>query len=284
MPVAGICSMCYYYSEKLADGEHSMDEQRNSNVYEGFAASYDIFMDNIPYDEWAAYLQSLLEEYGITDGLLLELGCGTGSMTERMVDRGYDMIGIDLSEDMLELAREKCPGQVLFLQQDMCQMELYGTVAAMYCVCDGMNYLLEPQEWKDVFVKANNYLDSGGVFIFDVKTRYFYEEVLGNRMIAENREDASFLWENEFHRDTSMNEYLLTVYRLEDEDRNLFSRCDELHYQRAYEVEQIRQWIEEAGMEFVAVYDAFTRKPPRKDSERLYFIAREKYQEGKYYE
>lgn len=267
----------------MADGEYSMEEQQNSNVYEGFAASYDLFMDNIPYDEWAEYLQSLLMEYGITGGLVLELGCGTGNMTSRMADRGYDMIGIDLSEDMLAIAREKCSGQVLLLQQDMRQMELYGTVSAMYCVCDGMNYLLKPQDLKDVFVKANNYLDPGGIFVFDVKTRYFYQEVLGNRIIAENREDASFLWENEYHEETALNEYLLTVYQLADEERDLFSRCDELHYQKAYELEQIRQLIEEAGMEFVAVYDAFTRKPPHKRSERVYFVAREKYQEGKYY-
>lgn len=251
-------------------------------MYEGFALSYDMFMDNIPYDLWADYLEDLLHEYGVGDGLLLELGCGTGSMTKRMREKGYDMIGIDLSEDMLEIAREKCPADVLFLRQDMRDMELYGTVAAMFCVCDGINYLLEPQDLQEVFVKANNYLDSGGVFIFDMKTEYFYREVLGDRVIAENREDASFLWENAFHADTGLNEYMLTVYR-QQETGDLFSRCDELHCQRAYAPEAIRRIIEDAGMEFVAVYDALTRQAPRRESERLYFIAREKYQEGKYY-
>lgn len=252
-------------------------------MYEGFAASYDMFMDNIPYDSWADYLESLLCEYGISSGLLLELGCGTGNMTMRMREKGYDMIGLDLSGDMLELAREKCPADVLFLQQDMREMELYGTVAAMYCVCDGMNYLLEPQDLQKVFVKANNYLDFGGVFIFDMKTEYFYREVLGDRMIAENREDASFLWENRFHQDTGQNEYLLTVYRQEEGTDDLFSRCDEWHCQRAYAPEMIRRFIEDAGMEFVAAYDAMTRQECRAESERIYFIAREKYQEGKYY-
>lgn len=252
-------------------------------MYEGFALSYDMFMDNIPYDLWADYLEDILCEYGINKGILLELGCGTGSMTVRMREKGYDMIGIDLSEDMLEVAREKCPTDVLFLQQDMREMELYGTVAAMYCVCDGMNYLLEPQDLQEVFVKANNYLDSGGIFVFDMKTEYFYREVLGDRMIAENREDASFLWENEFHGDTGLNEYLLTIYRQEEGTEGLFSRWDELHCQRAYSPEVIRRLIEDAGMEFVAVYDALTKQKPKPESERLYFIAREKYQEGKYY-
>ena len=258
-----------------------MEEQ--NGIYEGFASVYDLFMDNIPYDKWAEYLQTLLKEQGVTEGLLLELACGTGSMTERMYQKGYDMIAIDFSEEMLEIAREKCSPQILFLNQDMREMELYGTVSAMFCVCDGMNYLLQKEDLKEVFRKANNYLDPQGVFIFDMKTKYFYREILGNRTIAENREDASFLWENEYHDDTSLNEYLLTIYELADEERDLFSRWEEVHYQKGYEVEEVKALIEEAGMEFVAVYDAFTKEAPSQESQRLYFIAREKYQEGKYY-
>ncbi len=258
-----------------------MEEQ--NGIYEGFASVYDLFMDNIPYDAWAKYLQTLLAEQGVTEGLLLELACGTGSMTKRMNEMGYDMIGMDISEEMLEIARQKCSDQVLFLNQDMRRMELYGTVAAMFCICDGMNYLLEKEDLKEVFRMANNYLDPQGVFIFDMKTKYFYKEILGNRIFAENREDASFLWENEYNETTSLNEYLLTIYELADEGNDLFSRWEELHYQRAYEVEEIKALIEEAGMEFVAVYDAFTKEAPAQDSQRLYFIAKEKYQEGKYY-
>lgn len=260
-----------------------MEVHQNSSIYEGFAASYDIFMDNIPYDLWAEYLDGLLKSYGVSEGLLLELACGTGNMTSRMAEKGYDMIGIDISEEMLEIARDKCSSQVLLLLQDMREMELYGTVAAMYCVCDGMNYLLEEKDLKEVFRKANNYLDPGGIFVFDMKTKYFYQEILGNQMIAENREEASFLWENEYHEEGSLNEYLLTVYQLVDEKNDLFSRCDEIHYQKAYDIQEVKRLIEEAGMEFVNVYDAFTMSPPEEHSERVYFIAREKYQEGKYY-
>lgn len=258
--------------------------QRNHHIYEGFAYSYDLFMDNIPYDAWAEYLHSLLREYGVQDGVVLELGCGTGNMTGLMAARGYDMIGLDCSGEMLELARAKHPAQILFLQQDMREMELYGTVSAIYCVCDGMNYLLEPQDLQMVFEKANNYLEPGGVFVFDMKTKYFYKNILGDRMIAENREDASFLWDNEYHEESAVNEYLLTVYQLEDEEAGLFSRYDEMHFQRAYDIKQVQELVEAAGMEFVAVYDAFTRKPPGEASERLYFVVREQYQEGKFYD
>lgn len=254
-------------------------------IYGGFATAYDLFMDNIPYDEWHQYLRGLLQEQGVSRGIVADLACGTGEMTRRLAQDGYDMIGIDLSPEMLEIAREKCSPEILFLQQDLREMELYGTVAACVCVCDGLNYIPEEDQLTEVFRKVNNYLDPGGAFIFDVKTRYFYEEVLGDRVITENREDASFIWQNEFHPENAVNEYLLTVYQQEPgEDEDLFRRCDELHRQRAYSVEQVREMLEAAGMEFVAVYDAFTKEAPHAGSERLYFVAREHYQEGKYYD
>lgn len=250
------------------------DKSYNENAYNGFAYCYDLFMDNIPYDMWAEYLDGILKEYGIGhDGTLLELGCGTGSMTEHMVSKGYqDIIGLDSSEDMLMMAEEKDIPGVFLIRQDMRELELLGEVDAAYCVCDGINYLLEPQDLQKVFARVKHFLKAGGVFVFDMKTEYFYKDVLGNRMIAENREDASFLWENEYHRETGINEYLLTVYQLEDEEKDLFSRCDELHYQRAYEPEAVCRLLKEAGLECVQVYKAFTKKQPDPHTERVYFI------------
>lgn len=158
----------------------------------------------------------------------------------------------------------------------MRELDLPYPVDAVYCVCDGMNYLLKPQDLQKVFARVKHFLKAGGVFVFDMKTSHFYQDVLGNRMIAENRDDASFLWENEYHEDTGINEYLLTVYQLEDEERDLFSRCDELHYQKAYDPEQVQQWIKESGMDCCAVYEAFTRQPAASDSERIYFVAKTK--------
>ncbi len=266
-------------------------------AYTGFAYVYDEFMDNVPYDDWTEYVVGLLKEYGVQENsLLLELGCGTGSMTRRLVSRGYDMIGVDYSEDMLEIAREKdfeeglSYGQILYLNQDMREFELFGTVAAVVSICDSMNYITDKEDLKKVFQLVNNYLDTRGVFIFDLNTVHKYRDILGETTIAENRENASFIWENYYDQESMINQYDITIYNkveleLEDEKEqtSLYERMEESHYQRAYELNDIIQLIQEAGMEYVTAYDALTRNAPNELSERIYVIAREKKQDNKFY-
>ena len=250
-------------------------------TYGSFAYYYDRFMDNIPYDEWTAYLQKLLTEQGVKDGLVLELGCGTGKVTRRLKACGYDMIGIDISEEMLEMAQNRENDGILYLHQDMREFELYGTVAAVVSVCDTMNYITEPEDLTEVFRLVNNYLDPGGCFIFDLKTRHYYRTVLAENVFAENREDCSLIWENYYDEENSLNEYDLTIYA--ETSDGLYQRFEETHCQRAWGLEEIKNIINEAGMEFVTAYDAFTKNPVTEDSERIYVIAREKYQENKQY-
>lgn len=256
-------------------------------AYSSFAKVYDLFMDNVPYEEWCTYITGLLKEYGIEDGLLLDLGCGTGKLTRLLKKAGFDMIGVDNSEEMLEIAREteyetmpleetECSGEnasILYLLQDMREFELYGTVRAIVSICDSMNYILQEEELLQVFRLVNNYLDPKGIFIFDLNTLYKYRELLGENTISETREESSFIWENYFDEESGINEYDLTLFIQERDD--LYRKYQETHYQRAYELETVKKLIEEAGMEYVAAYDAFTREPVKKDSERIYIIARE---------
>lgn len=124
-------------------------------AYTSFAAVYDTFMDNVPYEEWGRYLHRLLREYSIDSGVVLDLGCGTGTMTEYLAERGYDMIGVDYSEDMLEIALEKklrSGHDILYLCQDMREFELYGTVRAIVSICDSVNYITEPQNYSRCFI------------------------------------------------------------------------------------------------------------------------------------
>ena len=169
--------------------------------------------------------------------------------------------------------REESGYDILYLQQDMREFELYGTVRGIISVCDCMNYILEEEELLQVFRLVNNYLDPGGIFIFDMNTPYKYENLIGDTTIAENREEGSFIWDNYFDQETRINEYALTLFIQEHED--MYRKYEEFHYQKAYEIQNVIGLLEEAGLEFVAVYNAFTHETPRPDSERIYLIARE---------
>ena len=237
----------------------------NAVSYENLASVYDVFMDNVEYDSWCSCLVKILCDAGIRDGLVCELGCGTGDMTERLARAGYDMIGIDVSEEMLgvaqkkellrkhpELREEKADqnrGQgeyselqteeyarpykqeadacrqipdILYLQQDMREFELYGTVRAVVSVCDSLNYLTEEEDLLQVFRLVNNYLDPGGLFLFDMNTPACYEAI-GDQTIAENRPEGSFIWENTYDPETQCNEYDLTLFLPVTESREKIS-------------------------------------------------------------
>jgi len=242
-------------------------------AYTSFAEVYDLFMDNVPYEAWCEYLTEVFREYQIEDGLLLDLGCGTGKLTRLMEAKGYDMIGVDYSYDMLSIAKNHSEESILYLLQDMREFELYGTVRGIYSACDSLNYILEEEELKEVFSLVNNYLDPKGIFVFDINTPFKYECLLAENTFAENREEGSFIWENFYDEEEEINEYDLTLYIKDEEDH--FQRFQEVHYQRSYSLETIKNLLEEAGMEFVAAYDAYTKNPVAEDSEKILVIARE---------
>lgn len=247
-------------------------------AYTSFASVYDTFMDNIPYEEWAEYLMNILKEYGVNEGLILDLGCGTGNMTELLAKAGYDMIGIDNAEEMLEIAMEKKAesGQdILYLFQDMREFELYGTVKAVVSICDSVNYITEEDDLLEVFRLVNNYLDPQGMFVFDFNTVHKYKDILGSQTIAEDREDCSFIWDNYYYEEEQINEYELSLF-IKEEDSDLYRKYQETHFQKAYDLETMKNLIEQSGLEYITAYDAFTKNPPTAESERIYVIARER--------
>ena len=231
------------------------------DAYTGFAEVYDLFMDQVPYEKWSGRIIQILSTYGIRDGLVLDLGCGTGSMTELLAGAGYDMIGVDASEEMLELAYEKRAESgydILYLLQDMREFELYGTVRAIVSVCDSLNYITEEEELLHVFRLVRNYLDPDGVFFFDMNTIYKYSEMLGETTIAENREEGSFIWENYYDPEEQLNQYDLTLYIRDEDDR--YTRFEETHIQKAYALERVLELLQQAGMKAEQIFDSDTGK------------------------
>ncbi len=205
---------------------------------------------------------------------VLDLGCGTGTLTELLAREGFDMIGVDNAEEMLRIAmekRERSGLDILYLLQDMRELELFGTVGAVVSVCDSLNYLLDEEDIVQTFERVNNYLYPQGIFVFDFNTVYKYRTVIGDATIAENREDCSFIWENYYHEDEEINEYDLTVFVAEGQ---LFRRFQEVHYQRGYRLSQMKRLLERAGLEFLEALDADTHGEVRQESERIYVVAR----------
>lgn len=246
------------------------------NPYEDFAEVYDTFMDETPYEEWSGFVADSLKAAGIGGGLVLDLGCGTGTLTELLAKKGYDMIGVDLSDRMLNIAmkkREQSGLDILYLLQDMREFELYGTVRAVVCLCDSINYLLDEEDILATFRLVNNYLDPGGLFLFDFNTTYKYETVIGDATIAENRDDCSFIWENYYHAEEELNEYDLTIFVQKEQD--LFRRFTETHVQRGYTLPVMKALVEKSGMIFRGALDADTHGAVTETSERIYVFASE---------
>ena len=260
--------------------------------YTDFALVYDEFMDETPYKDWCERIKKAIEEYGIskpdrnaTDvleserNLVVDLGCGTGTLTQLLYDAGYDMIGIDYSESMLEKAiekREEAGAEILYLNQDMRELELFSTVGTVVSVCDSVNYLLEDEDIRTTVNLVHNYLYPGGLFIFDFNTDYKYREVIGDTTIAENRDDCSFIWDNFYDPDEKINEYDLTIFL--KEDSGLYRKFTETHFQKGYEPEEMKNILINAGFEIIEMSDSEAlcedEKEVNEETQRVFVIAR----------
>lgn len=242
-------------------------------AYTDFAGVYSRIMQDIPYARWEKIIHRILKDHGIRDGLILDLACGTGEMTRRFRKLGYDMIGVDASADMLQEAYAQGAEGILYLQQDMRSFELYGTVRAIISTCDSMNYVTKYKDLVKVFKLANNYLDPGGLFIFDLKTVHFYRDVVGNSVEAQNMEVCSYIWENYYDEKKHLNEYDLTLFIREG---NAYRKGEEVHLQRAYTLAEVKKAIQSAGMVFVDAFDEADsgRVGPR--TQRMIIVAKEK--------
>jgi SAM-dependent methyltransferase len=226
-------------------------------------------MTDIPYDAWADYIENTLRySIGKEKPLVADLACGTGSMTVLLASRGFDMIGVDASADMLCEARAKSEAlglDILYLAQDLRQLDLFGTIDAAVSVCDGFNYLLSEAELFAAFSRCALFLNPGGIFMFDMNTRYKFSELLADHSFTDVQYGTSYHWKNRYDPASCINEY--NIFFMSPE-----GSFSETHYQRAYSVEVIKSLLTDAGFKTTGVYDAYTFDPPNTESIRLSFI------------
>ncbi len=245
--------------------------------YTAFSAFYDRLMAaDFDYGKIADHIENLLDLCGCDAKLVCELACGTGNVTIPLAKRGYDMIAADISPDMLDIARKKAADEnlsdILFLNQNMTKIDLYGTVDAFLCMIDGINYCIAPEPLFNMFKKIKTcFLESGGVFIFDISSEYKLRNTVGNNTFVYNGDDIFYTWENRFIEKKRLSDMYLTFFTRAGD--GMYKRFAERHLQRAYTAAELTKMLRAAGFEKIAVYDGFSFNSPRPDSERLLFTA-----------
>lgn len=244
--------------------------------YDNFSRFYDRLTDNVEYEKRADYFCRLLSLCGITDGILLDLGCGTGSMSVKMAERGFDVIGVDSSVGMLNSARQKTfesGADILLLNQPMQDIDLYGTVDCSICVLDGINHLNNADEVKQTFAKVSLFMNKGGAFAFDVNTIYKHKNILADNAFIYEFDDLFCAWQNNYN--SSDNSVDISLDFFEEED-GVYYRSSESFSEQAYELSEISVWLEDAGFEVVGIFDDLTTDNVKPESERAVFLAKKK--------
>lgn len=244
--------------------------------YDNFSRYYDLLTDNVEYEKRAEYFCRLLSLCGIKDGILLDLACGTGSISVEMAKRGFDVIGVDSSIGMLNAAREKAyenEQQILLLNQSMDEIDLYGTVDCAVCVLDSINHLGNAAQVRRTFEKVSLFMNRGGAFAFDVNTLYKHKNVLGDNAFVYDLDELYCVWQNSYNEADSSVDISLDFFEEED---GVYYRSGESFTERAYELSDIAAWLEEAGFEVVGIYDDMTTQDAHSETERAVFLAKKK--------
>lgn len=250
--------------------------------YGNFAYIYDELMDDVDYEAWVYYIEKLIEINDIKVKNILELACGTGNLTIPLTKRGYDICGIDISEEMLEVALKKSEEEnikLVLLQQDIVDLDfdLYD-LDMVLCGCDGFNYITSKKDLEKIFSKIFSLLKKDGGLIFDLSSYYKLKNILGNNFMGESREDLSYIWTNYFDDESRLLEmnldFFVKIEVEEGEEDNLYEKYTEIHQQMAYEDEEVKKLLYDVGFSKVEVYGDFSFDKPKKDAERMFFVAK----------
>ena len=244
--------------------------------YDNFSRFYDFLTDNVEYEKRADYFCRLLSMCGIRDGILLDLACGTGSISVEMAKRGFEVIGVDSSIGMLNAARQKSyesGEQILLLNQSMDDIDLYGTVDCAVCVLDSINHLSDAEQVKRTFEKVSLFMNPGGAFAFDVNTLYKHKNILADNAFVYDLDEFYCVWQNNFNEEDGSVDISLDFFEEED---GVYYRSCESFTEKAYDLTDIEKWLEESGFEVIEIFDDMTMEKVHPETERAVFLAKKK--------
>jgi len=243
-------------------------------MYTAFASVYDRLMDNVDYDKWAQHYAYLLSSAGVRYGRVCECACGTGSLTVRLSKAGYQMTGVDLSQEMLSVAMEKARGAgvtVPFVRQDMCKLQLHRRQDAILCTCDGLNYLTTPDRVRKFLAAAYAALKPGGVLALDLSTPYKLSQILGNNTLGCQDEDVSYVWQNTYHARNRTVDLQLSIFVRQADGS--YARFEEKQTQRAHTMDEVQKYLEKAGFTSIRFYGGEARRAPKEGDQRWHVRA-----------
>lgn len=244
--------------------------------YEHFAYLYDQLMEEAPYDQWVSFVREKVEKYPLGGNQLLDLACGTGELSVRLAKAGFDVTGIDLSEDMLAVAQAKSETfqtSISFFQQNMVNLEGQGQFDIICIFCDSLNYLSTEEEVIQTFSSVFQHLKPDGLFLFDVHSIFKITQVFANQTYTLNDDDLAYIWNSFPGEFANSVEHELSFFVL-DERSGKYDRYDELHFQRTFPTQTYQKWLAEAGFDLVEVCADFENTPPDTQSERIFFVLR----------
>lgn len=245
--------------------------------YGEFSYFYDLLTDNVNYEELCRSIHSLLADNGVGEGILLDMACGTGTLSFLFEEKGYDVIGVDASEDMLSVAQEKKienGSDIVFLCQQMQELDLFGTIDAAVCTLDSINHVTDEQDVRRIFEKVSLFMNDNGLFIFDVNTPYKHKNVLADNTFVYDLETVYCVWQNTYNEKDGSTDICLDFFEQDAENPDAYYRSYEEFTERGYEIGTLRKWLEEFGFEVLDIFDADTKKPLAEKSERALFVCR----------
>lgn len=245
--------------------------------YAEFSGVYDILTQNVDYPQRADYIADLLSQNGVTGGILLDLACGTGTMSVEMAKKGFEVIGVDASGEMLSIAMNnayEAEQNILFLCQQMQQLDLYGTINAAICTLDSINHLTDISDVEAAFSKVSLFMEQNGIFVFDVNTPYKHREILANNTFVYDTDGVYCVWQNTLDADTDTVQIDLDIF--EEIEPDVYERTQESFCERSYPIDVLLKLLEKTGFEPIAVFDELTEQPPQENSQRVFIAARKK--------
>ena len=244
--------------------------------YGDFAYFYDNLTDNVDYEKRCSYIKGLLAENGVGEGILLDLACGTGTVSLMLSDMGYDVIGVDASEDMLSVAQEKkmeSGADVIFLCQRMEELDLFGTINACVSTLDSINHVTDEETVREIFRRVSLFMEDKGIFLFDVNTPYKHKCVLGDNTFVYDTDEVYCVWQNSTDESlvTTVN---LDIFEKDEDDEETYYRYSEEFTERAYDLDDIKKWLEDVKFEVIGIYEEMTKDSVKADTQRAVFVAR----------